>query len=409
MTLTLLLDLDDTLLTNHMDTFLPRYLSLFSQQVEQSIPADVFIKTLLIGTHAMSENRRPDQTLKETFEKAFYPRVGIDPVQFQLVADHFYTDSFPALRGITKPVEGAEQVVRKALDRGYRIAIATNPLFPKSAINQRLAWANLDPKKFAFHEITSYENYHFAKPEPAYYAEILANLGWPDGPVVMVGDDLQRDIDPANRLGLATYWVPPEGQFVEDSRVKPGMSGPLSGIFDWLDRTPEKDLSPGYDTPSSILAVMRSTPAVIDSLCRDLTAETWLHKPGDDEWSLTEVLCHLRDVEKELNIPRFEKLLKEENPFIAGRDSDRWASERQYIKQNGVEACSAYLAARVRLLDILEAMDADSWNKPARHAIFGPIHLVELAKITAAHDRLHVQQIQKTIKSAQLYKNDVRN
>jgi hypothetical protein len=38
------------------------------------------------------------------------------------------------------------------------------------------------------------------------------------------------------------------------------------------------------------------------------------------------------------------------------------------------------------------------WSRPARHAIFGPTTLQELAGFMAGHDRAHVQQVWKTIR-----------
>ena len=52
---------------------------------------------------------------------------------------------------------------------------ATNPLFPKVATMNRLRWAGFDPEDFAL--FTTYEHYHYCKPNPAYYTEVLASLG----------------------------------------------------------------------------------------------------------------------------------------------------------------------------------------------------------------------------------------
>ena len=82
--------------------------------------------------------------------------------------------------------------------------------------------------------------------------------------------------------------------------------------------------------------------------------DSWVSHPIQDEWCLTEILCHLRDVEKEVNIQRFEKVLTEENPFIAGRDTDQWAQERRYIEQDGRLALDQFTAARVKILEKLE-------------------------------------------------------
>lgn len=401
MTPTLLLDLDDTLLINNMDAFLPQYLSKFSRHVADHIPPELFVQTLLIGTQAMVTNRRPDCTLQEVFDQAFFSLVKVDEDEFRQLADTFYQDIFPYLKTLTRPATGAVELVKQASQRGYRLAVATNPLFPITAIKQRLAWADLQSDAYPFEAITSYETYHFAKPEPAYYAELLAHMGWPEGPVVMVGDDLNLDILPAGRLGLATYYVGSLSSGSVGDGIDPTASGSLSDLMRWLEHTPEKAITPAYNTPSAILAVFRSTPAILDSVCRDLPEDIWVQQPKPGEWCLTEILCHLRDVENEVNLTRVEKVLSEDNPFIAGKDTDQWAAERHYIEENGLLALDQFTATRVKLLEKLENLSLDEWNLPARHAIFGPTRLLEIASIAAAHDRLHVQQTLQLLRTLQ--------
>lgn len=393
MTLTLLLDLDDTLLLNNMDEFLPQYLATFSRHLAEFIPPEIFVQTLLTGTQAMVANRNPDCTLQEVFDQAFFSRLNVDEEKFRQLADQFYDEIFPSLQGLTSPAQGAERFVHQAVEKGYRLAVATNPLFPINAIRQRLAWANLRMDAFPFQAVTSYESYHFAKPEPAYFAELMARLGWPDGPVVMVGDDLERDIAPASDLGLATYWVGQHSGADQKNGSYPTASGNLLNLMDWLEQTPEKEITPQYNTPAAIVAILRSTPAILDSICRDLPEEDWVRRPAAGEWCLTEVLCHLRDVENEVNMARVRKVLSETNPFIAGKDTDQWALERKYHQENGMNALQQFTAARVKVLEILENLRPEEWNLPARHTIFGPTRLVELSSIAAAHDRLHVQQV----------------
>ena len=82
------------------------------------------------------------------------------------------------------------------------------PLFPKTATLQRLSWAGFLLQEYPFELVSTYEDFHFAKPQPAYFMEVMARIGWPeDGIVVVVGDNLERDILPAIKLGLPAFWV----------------------------------------------------------------------------------------------------------------------------------------------------------------------------------------------------------
>ena len=78
-------------------------------------------------------------------------------------------------------------------------------------------WAGIDD--FDYNLVTAYENMHAVKPSPDYYREILECLGRKPGEAIMVGDDWQRDIVPADKVGLLTYWIAPPKSPAPDSRI----------------------------------------------------------------------------------------------------------------------------------------------------------------------------------------------
>jgi FMN phosphatase YigB (HAD superfamily) len=85
------------------------------------------------------------------------------------------------------------------------VVIATNPIFPETAIRQRMEWAGISD--FPFKLITSYEVMHSAKPNSSYYMEILEHIGRSPDECIMVGDDWGNDIVPATKVGLQVFWV----------------------------------------------------------------------------------------------------------------------------------------------------------------------------------------------------------
>ena len=399
MTLTLLLDLDGTLLDNDMDSFVEGYLNAFGRHVHPILDPGIFVTKLLSATKQMVLNRMPDRTLEKVFDEAFYPAINQRKEDLCSMIDAFYSVVFPTLKSLTKAKPQAVKLVETAFERGYQVCIATNPLFPLTAILQRLDWAGLSARKYPFLLVPSYETFHFAKPSPAFYSEFLSVIGQPDGPVVMVGNDPVSDIAAARQAGLATFWVndgiltAPEGAesiIAYDS---------LDDFLPWLDSIPPEELSPDCSTAHAILANLAGTAAAIDTLSRQMPSSAWIKKPSPDEWSLVEIMCHLRDVEAEVNLPRIKKVIQESNPFIPGKDTDPWAPERQYILQDCMEALSSYLSARIELLSVLESLAPEDWQRPARHAILGPTHIQELAGIIASHDRLHIQQAHQVEKA----------
>jgi len=108
-------------------------------------------------------------------------------------------------------------------------------------------------------------------------------------------------------------------------------------------------------------------------------------------------MCHLRDVEIEVYLPRVRMVISEINPFLPGVDTDPWAAERNYVSQDPKEALHSFVNARMELITMLKTLDPAGWDRQARHAILGPTTLRELVNILLSHDRLHIQQIHKTV------------
>ena len=95
----------------------------------------------------------------------------------------------------------------ECFELGLKVVIATNAVFPISAIEQRLAWAGVPVTEFDYDLVTSYKNMHSAKPNSTYYTEILAKIDCVPETAVMVGDSWENDIVPAKEAGLYTYWI----------------------------------------------------------------------------------------------------------------------------------------------------------------------------------------------------------
>ncbi len=391
MTLTLLIDLDNTLLSNSMDTFIPAYLGALGKHLAPYADTQQLAPVMMAATENMFRNTRPDRTLKEAFDPDFYPKLGITENQVQGPINHFYSEIFPTLSTVTEPRPAAAKLIESASHRGWNIAIATNPLFPRAAILHRLTWAGISTDQFAFAIVPSYETFHYAKPNPAYFAELLGRIGWPRGPIVMIGNDPEHDIQAAQLMGFPTFWIS-NGQPYPDNLPAPSASGNLEDIIPWLDATPEKELTPNYNSPTATSATLSGIPAAILALTHDLEFESWNFRPSLDEWNLTELACHLRDVEQEVNLPRVQKIATEENPFIPGIDSDIWAEERDYQSQDGQSALRDFVSIRMETLDLLASLIPEEWQRPAQHAIFGPTDLREITSFIAGHDRLHVRQ-----------------
>jgi FMN phosphatase YigB (HAD superfamily) len=386
----LLIDLDDTLLTNNVDRFVPAYVELLSQHLDPVVAPEKMIYQLNLGTQAMMANSNLNKTLAEVFDEKFFTGLGLSREVLMPQIDSFYADHFGKLRYLTEPIPASQRFMNYAFDNQYDIVIATNPLFPRTAIEQRLEWAGIPVTQYPYTLITSYENFHFAKPKLEYITEILAKCGRHPHESAMIGNDLILDLPPAAELGSAVFHI-------SENTDGPYPSGDLDAAIQWLQVSPPDSDPTRCTSPQALLARLRGNLIAFTELENLLPGDLWQRKPSPDEWAPIEILCHLRDVEEEINYHRVNRILKEHEPFISAQDSDQWARERRYIDESPSRAHLALLRARRRTLSLLEFQPPGSWNRPVRHAIFGPTQLSEIVRIFLEHDILHLRQFKETL------------
>jgi len=149
-----------------------------------------------------------------------------------------------------------------------------------------------------------------------------------------------------------------------------------------------QDPPPIPELLAELATFCREMEAILDDGRRD-----WQWRPAEDEWSLTEVACHLRDVEKEVHQVRLRALIAGDDAFLPGVDSDEWARQRNYRTQDGRAALADFIAARNETIALLSELPAEIWSRQGQHTFFGPTSTSEIVYLAIQHDRIHAQQI----------------
>ena len=399
MSVTFLIDLDDTLLINPLDSFMPAYIKLLSKKLAPHVSPEKMVPQLLSATDRMIKGPSSAKTLEQTFDENFYPILGLDKSHISPLINDFYQNEFNELQKVTSLRPEAIKLIEYAASNDYTIVVATNPLFPQSAMLSRLNWAGFSTSNFPFKFVTSYETMHFSKPNSAYYAEILGRLGWPRGPVCMVGNSLKEDILPPAALGIPCFWVDGKPEKLEKSQKGQFAIGNLNQVIPWLEKLPDPDGQIDLKNMQGILGTLQSTPFVLQYLTEKLNANNWKRKSAAQDLSVLELISHLLDVETEINAPRINLVLSADNPFIAGIDSDSWILERQYQINRTPQVVSDFIAQRQSVIKILAALTPDEWLRPAMHSFFGPTTLLELMRFIALHDIDHIRQVYAMVES----------
>jgi hypothetical protein len=199
------------------------------------------------------------------------------------------------------------------------------------------------------------------------------------------------DIQPARALGIPSFWVNPISGPTDLSTVH--TEGSLSDVHNWIEARSENELKLNLPGFTNSIYRMQANTAAIDTILRNAPPGIWDIGHKNENWQINEILCHLRDVDLEVHLPRLAAVRDEDAPFLPAVDADSWAEERDYHSQDGQQAFRDYVEARKKLLEMASGLEKIASKKEIRHSIFGPITLDEILRIAARHDSLHVQQI----------------
>jgi HAD superfamily hydrolase (TIGR01549 family) len=202
-----LLDLDNTLLHNPDRQFATAFLEAFDAHFKQAFNIDQISRSFRQGIQQLSQIRNGSQTNTHLMVSLLSDATQITTEQIQKSLQLFYETSYRELQPYTSTVGVAQQLVTHLLEENVAVAIATNPIYPQVAVHQRIEWAGLTGFLDSFAFVTHSDNMHFAKPHPAYYAEVIARIGIEPDETLMVGDSIRNDIQPSQQLGIHPFHV----------------------------------------------------------------------------------------------------------------------------------------------------------------------------------------------------------
>lgn len=385
MTLTVLFDLDDTLLNTNVDVFFPEYFRALANALPGQPSIKELTRQLMFAEHKMSNNPDPGEKLSKIFSENFYYSFGTTEEACRDIIEKFYSEFHPTLQHLTKRKPGARELVTWCQSHGMKLAIATNPVFPEAATRQRIQWAGFDPEEFAF--FTNYDNSHFAKPSLSYYAEILGRLGWPEAPVVMIGDDLHLDLLPTEKMGFSTFWINSNGY--GNHRPK----GDLFDVKNFLEKQIKNNQFYISNQPDVLIAILRSTPAVIDTWLHQYESDALTQKGSDKALSFVEVLAYMADLERAFFGPIWESLLLNPEEVINSPDPSTWSIVEDDREYNPKETYELFLSSRRKSLTLIEALlSKSSLDLPIQHNRVGGTTLHKLVELSAKRDRIHLHR-----------------
>jgi hypothetical protein len=154
-------------------------------------------------------------------------------------------------------------------------------------------------------------------------------------------------------------------------------------------------------TIDQILAVVRQTPTQLGQLTGDLTEHQLFSHPEPGEWSVTEILAHLRSC-ADVWGDAIETIVVTDHPTIRAMNPTTWIESTDYRQREFAESLRAFKEQRVHLLALLEQLSSSAWSRSA--TVLGAGKPIEwsvhsYADRLARHERAHWKQLVKTVKA----------
>jgi hypothetical protein len=139
-------------------------------------------------------------------------------------------------------------------------------------------------------------------------------------------------------------------------------------------------------------------------------------RPAPASWAGKEVVCHLRDIEELFQL-RFRTMLALREPtfLVLGEmppdratwgivegdglplDPDRWAEERQYLRNDAEQALDALRRRRQETLALLGRIGPGQWRRGSIHVTLGRMTFADWVALIAAHDDKHLAQLVRAL------------
>lgn len=389
-----LLDLDHTLINTDV-SFVPEYMRMVDTYFESLWQYPKLSRILARVIGGATGPRSVELTNSGMAVRVIAEETGKSTAEILESFALFYADIYPALKSCIEQIEPAAALIEYLHKQSLAVVIATNPLYPAEAIRLRLRWGGLPDELDAYALVTTGDNMHFAKPDPSYYAEIVARVGIEPDEALMVGDSLENDILPAVELGLNTFYIH------NDPGDRPSQADDTGTLSDFYSRLTSENwleaVKPHPLKPEAIEPELRGNIGALFGMLSDVKPHHWNQHPDPNEWSVLQVVCHLLESEQAVQRPRLKRILEENNPFLVAPHSPPGPYEALPCDADGLHAAQRFAQQRAETIEWLRTLRPNDWQRSARHSIFGLTTLLEMAHFTAQHDRLHLNQICQTL------------
>jgi uncharacterized damage-inducible protein DinB len=141
-----------------------------------------------------------------------------------------------------------------------------------------------------------------------------------------------------------------------------------------------------------IIEALRLLPERVSEEVKGLSEEELRFRPGEGEWSLKEVVGHLRDF-AEIDHDRLWRMITQERPFLPGYDQEALVRERNYQDADLPAVLDELASFRRQTVQVLTELVDANWTRTGRHQERGISSIRQLVDNLVRHEAMHLEHI----------------
>ncbi len=209
-------DLDGTLLPMNEEEFTKVYFGLlYKKAVPFGYKKEEFVNAIMKGTYLMRKNDG-SATNEEVFWGCFAKIFGEDKLKDKKIFDEFYLQEFEQTKVSCGFNPKAKELIDFCRKNFQYVILASNPIFPKEAMEWRVKFAGIDPEVFDF--MTDYSNSRYCKPNKNFLLGVMDKFSLKPNEVVYIGNSEIEDGVMAKELGVQVLML--GDQIIKDESEK---------------------------------------------------------------------------------------------------------------------------------------------------------------------------------------------
>jgi uncharacterized damage-inducible protein DinB len=145
-----------------------------------------------------------------------------------------------------------------------------------------------------------------------------------------------------------------------------------------------------------LLKALGATPGRVESLVHGLSSAQLGCRPKEGEWSIAEILNHLLIGERDVILPRLQRMLLDKAPTFPSSATSRTGFAAAPEPSNFGEDLAAFRRVRSWTVAFLRRLSEEDWHRIGTTPTRGTLTIEAYARYLADHDHEHLGQLEAT-------------